>query len=278
MLLNNQPGEGLGKAWNLKCTGKSKDRGAVWLLRQENRCWWCLEFEQRDQEKAREEMCIHLTEKRLATANGNPDSSDENFSCLSLIHDPSSWSVFQAATAPTVLKNQLMLRGKSLLQQAHTDSWLSHSWEQRQPMVMLSFIQEVLESGGHRNKPRGCLSGAFSTDDFILQVQNPHTWLFWWSQCLRNNPPVAVSLCREINPAVPPIPAAQLMLQLTQFCTGRAKPHSQPCFSKSQPGPDLPAPSFLAGRVSGYLPGQVWAQLSVQPSLAMISLCSPPEL
>lgn len=41
-------------------------------------------------------------------------------------------------------------------------------------MVMLSFIQEVLESGGHRNKPRGRLSGAFSTDDFILQVQN-HT-------------------------------------------------------------------------------------------------------
>lgn len=67
-----------------------------------------------------------------------------------------------------------MLRGKSLVQQAHTDSWLSHSWEQRQPTVMLSFIQEVLESGGHRNKPRGCLSGAFSTDDFILQVQN-HT-------------------------------------------------------------------------------------------------------
>lgn len=38
----------------------------------------------------------------------------------SLIHDLTSRSVFQAATAPTVLKNQLMLQGKSLVQQAHT--------------------------------------------------------------------------------------------------------------------------------------------------------------
>lgn len=43
------------------------------------------------------------------------------------------------------------------------------------------------------------------------------------------------------------------MLRLSLFCTARAKPHSQPCYSRSLSGPDLPTPSFLAGRVSGFV-------------------------
>jgi len=60
-------------------------------------------------------------EKRLATANVNldGDSSDENLSYLSLIHDLISRSELQTVTTPTVFKNQLMLQGKSLPQQVH---------------------------------------------------------------------------------------------------------------------------------------------------------------
>lgn len=98
------------------------------------------------------------------------------------------------------------------------------------------------------------VSGAFSItvprkDDFIFQV---HMAVLMSSV---SKPAVAVSFCQINNPAVPPILAAQFMLQLSPSCTVGAKLHSQPCYSKSLSGPDLPIPSFHAGRVSGHVPG-----------------------
>lgn len=96
MLLNNQQGEGLGKArlqlefemhWKVLC------RGAGWLLQAGGKGVdgvWSLHMNRGiGKRPGRECVSTSVTEKRFATANVNPDdgSSDENFSCLSLIHD-----------------------------------------------------------------------------------------------------------------------------------------------------------------------------------------------
>lgn len=65
MLLNTSKGKGWEKcvcSWNLKCTGKACAEGLGGCFRQEKRVL-VVAYEQRNREKAREGMCIHLTDR-----------------------------------------------------------------------------------------------------------------------------------------------------------------------------------------------------------------------
>lgn len=244
-----------GYSWNLKCAGKQ--RGWVAAPGRRKGCWWCLEFayEQRDREKAREGMWIHLTDKE--TYNSQCKSRRWQLRWEFLLPLPPSFMILHHDQYFRLPLHQQCLKTSSCSKENHLYSRHTqghsdlNSREQRQAIVMVSFIQELLESCG--------IFHGFSSQRWFhfTKCKITQTAVLMTSVSIRTKPPVAVSFCQRNKSSSAAHFRTQFMLQLTPFCTLRAKPHSQPCYSKSLSGPDLPTPSFLAGRVSGSLPGQV---------------------
>lgn len=222
-------------------------------------------------------MCIHLTDTE-ETCNRECKSWCWQLSLELLLLLLHSRSVFQAATAETVLKTQLMLQGKSLYSR-HTQRCLDpSSWEQSRGWWWFP-------------SSKRCWNLVARETNHLWGIFHSFSWQRWFhftsARGSWDDLSVSASQVNKSSSAAHFI--SRVCATTHPFCRAGAKPHSQPCYSKSLTGPDLPPPSFHAGRVTGCLPGQAGGCKSPKPSsvcparldrnvwLEIISPCSTPE-